>query len=589
MNNLLEAVDVIMSDRKIVIYAKEQSCNRYPLYPSKPTPGCAECGLGEIFGRKYEPDQDFATLESDYRAFEQKAEEGAVSITLLGGEMLQDIVTKTDWPNRSVLIENFGIKPEVIKSIFDYRQKIGKPIITAEKMKMWERDALIPTAMISSLGMIPHITSNFDLLRQKKGKQDRLEEIVTQLKSAGLSLFNVSWHTKPGTTLDQNRDYFESLVKAIKYCERIAKIPTNLTRVFRGFKADPDIFIWQREVSNRYITNDISPAGIRSDSAQAVFYGSNQELKPTQEEIEILEIYHLLNAMAGDQPRTKTVFQAIFEGVLSETGWRCNPDEEHFEFIDVTDNGVRSGVCSEVRGTIAELFPQDKASRMQERVKLIHELCPSCLSRCYTYFEWRKFQKDILHIWHYAQAAGKIWRQMYGREVPFRHLVMKADDYLNPDLLERILQFRFRYFAKTLEDPEVVAMLKRSGTDPFIPLRKYYQQSVNNQEIISKLQSQFSGLPPFVDETSPQSRILREVAKIKLLDPKAAPVPWKYIWILRKENPNNLSSHYKLAKSFMENKKPPEFPREGIILGMLKLYYNFFFPEFSPKYSFNYL
>ena len=107
MNNLLEAVDVIMSDRKIVIYAKEQSCNRYPLYPSKPTPGCAECGLGEIFGRKYEPDQDFATLESDYRAFEQKAEEGAVSITLLGGEMLQDIVTKTDWPNRSVLIENF--------------------------------------------------------------------------------------------------------------------------------------------------------------------------------------------------------------------------------------------------------------------------------------------------------------------------------------------------------------------------------------------------------------------------------------------------------------------------------------------------
>jgi len=170
MSRIQEALDVILSQKKIVIHAKEQSCNRYPQLPGTPTPGCAECGLGELYGKKYQPENDFVTLDNDYRAFRQKAKEGTASITLLGGEMLQDIQVITVWPTRKELIVRYGINPRIIEKISEYRGKIGKPINENEPMEMWERDALIPTAMISSLGMIPHVTSNFDLLRSKKGE-----------------------------------------------------------------------------------------------------------------------------------------------------------------------------------------------------------------------------------------------------------------------------------------------------------------------------------------------------------------------------------------------------------------------------------
>ena len=574
--NLKQALNVAFSDRKIVIHAVEQNCNRYPETAGKPTPACAECGLGESFGRKYDPKTDYSTLDGDRCAFVQKKKEGALSITLLGGELLQDTVVKTPWPGLSELVDRYGVLPDTVKRLWEYREKIGKPIMPAKPMEMWERDALLPVAMIGSLGMIPHLTSNFDLLRPKKNKESRIEEIITQLKIAGLKLFNASWHSVPGTTLNQNREYFEGQVAAIKYCERVAKIPVVFTRVFRGFKADPDIFIWQREVANRYVTNDISPAGIRSESKKTVFYSGNQELKPTREEVEILGIFHLLNAMAGDQPRVKTIFQAIFEGVLAETGWRCDPDQEHFEFMDVTENGIRSGVCSEVRGKVGVLFPSEESSRMSERANLIRELCPSCLSRCYTYFEWRDFQKDALHLWHYAQAAGKIWRQMYGRERPFRHLVMRAEDYLNPDLLKRILQFRFRYFAQSLTNGEVVTMLRRSGVNPFDILNRYFHEAVRPDDKISILQERFRSLAEFSDESSFQSRVLRRVAKLKHFDPSSAPIPWKYIWVLRREDQKDLDYHYQKAQAVLEGRDNPAFPRSGTILAQIK---NLFFPR----------
>lgn len=578
IENVRQALGVALSDRKIVIHALERNCNRYPEIPGKPTSGCSECGLGEIFGKRYDPETDYATLDGDCRAFKQKQSEGALSITLLGGELLQDTVVKTLWPTQSELVNRYHISPDAAKRLKDYREKIGKPIQAGTPMEMWERDTLLPVAMIGNLGMIPHLTSNFDLLRPKKNKESRLEEIVAQLKIAGLKLFNASWHSVPGTALFQNREYFENLVTAIKYCEREAKIPVVFTRVFRGFKADPDIFYWQREVANRYITNDISPVGIRKEDRKTVFYAGNQELKPTREEVEDLGIFHLLNAMAGDQPRVKTIFQAIFEGVLSETGWRCDPNQEHFEFMDVTEEGIRSGVCSEVRGEkVDTLFPPEKTSRMSRRANLIRELCPSCLSRCYTYFEWRDFQKDALHLWHYAQTAGKIWRQMYGRERPFRHLVMRAEDYLNPDLLKRILQFRFRYFAQSLENGEVVTMLRRSGVDPFDILNRYFQEAVQPDDKISILQERFRDLAEFSDESSLQSRVLRRVAMLKHFDPETAPIPWKYIWILRREDKKDLDYHYQKAQAVLEGRDNPVFPNKGTILAQI---INLFFPKF---------
>lgn len=565
MSGLKEILAVAFSDRKIVIHAKEQFCSRYPEVPGTPTSGCPECGLGENYGKSYDQRRDFVSLDGDFRAFQQKAREGAVSITLLGGEVIQDVITKTPWPKLDELSSRYGIKPDIIRPLLFFREKIGKPINEGTLMKMWERDALLPTAMIASLGMLPHITSNFDIFRQDQEESSK-KEIITQLKIAGLKAFNVSWHTKPRTTLEQNRRYFEDLVLAIKYCERTMHIPTILTRVFRGFEADPDIFLWQREVANRYITNDISPAGIHGQERNTVFYGGNKELQPTQEEVEILGLFHLLNAIAGDQPRVKTVFQAIFEGVLAKTGWRCNNKEEHFEFIDTTPEGVRSNVCSEVRGQAVRLFPEDKSSRIQERANLVHQLCPTCLSRCYTYFEWRDFQKDSLHLWHYAQAAGKIWRQMYGRDRPFRHLVMKAADYFNPDLLERVMQFRFRYLAQKLADPQVVSMLQRSGTDPKEPLLRYYQEAVNPDDSIYKLQQYFKELPEFADEISLQSRTMRQVARLKHTNPQAAPIPWKYVWVLRKENQHDLNYHLLGTIAVLEDKEAPRLPDQGTIL-----------------------
>lgn len=580
MSGLQEILAVVFSDRKIVIRAKEQFCNRYPQLPGIPTPGCAECGLGESYGKSYDQQRDYVTLDGDFRAFQQKAREGAVSITLLGGEVIQDVVTKTPWPRLNELSLRYGINTNIIRQLLFFREEIGKPINEGTPMKMWERDALLPTAMIASLGMLPHITSNFDIFRQDQEESSK-EEIITQLKIAGLKGFNVSWHTKPKTTLEQNRRYFEDLVSAIKYSERVIHIPTILTRVFRGFEADPDIFLWQREVANHYITNDISPAEIHGQERNTVFYGSNQELQPTQEEVETLGLFHLLNAMAGDQPRVKTVFQAIFEGVLAKTGWRCNPDKEHFELIDTTPEGIRSNVCSEVRGQAVRLFPEDKSSRMQERAGLIHQLCPACLSRCYTYFEWRDFQKDPLHLWHYTQAAGKIWRQMYGRDRPFRHLVMKAEDYLNPDLLERALQFRFRYFSQKLADPQVVSMLQRSGIDPKEPLLRYYHEAVNPDDSIYKLQQCFQDLPEFADENSLQSRVMRQVARLKHTDPQAAPIPWKYVWVLRKENQHDLNYHLVRTIAVIDGKEESQLSHQGTILAKIL---NLLFPRIS--YSF---